>query len=116
MKDAPENVGVSERSAAPLEKEQLKVPSLHVRVQRRKFVHAQVELDTDVAQVLLHECRLQPVEFSVRGLQRQRQSGRRTIAVRIGVAGFVKKRARLRRIVSEHKAVGSVSPREGRQE
>ena len=88
-----------------------KFPLMHVRIHRRELVGADVEVDTDVAQLLLDDGRLQTDFLGVAHLQRQTQAGKRTVAVGILVAGLIEQLPRAIRIVGELKDIRVRTPR-----
>ena len=68
VKDAAQDVGIGQGAADPLQRVHLEIPLEDVRVQRRELVRSHVDLDADVAQILLDDRRLQAVEFDARRL------------------------------------------------
>ena len=101
VKDAAQDVGIGQGAADPLQRVHLKVALEDVRIQRGELVRAHVDVDADVAQILLDDRRLQPGEFQAGRLERQRQTRPRAVAVGIGIAGLVEERFRALRIVVE---------------
>ena len=110
------NVRIDHRATGPLKREHLKVAFEHVCVQRRELVRAHVERDADVAEVLLDDGGLQPVELDIRDLQRETQPWLRSVAVGIAIPRFIEQRDRLRWIVIEGCNVGFKGPRDGRED
>ena len=67
----------------------LEIALQDVRVQRRELVGADIDVDADVAQILLDDRRLEAVELEVRDFERQLKTWARAVAVGIAVAGLV---------------------------
>ena len=84
MKHTAQNIRIRRGAAGPLQRVHLKVALDDVGIERRELVRAQVEVDADVAQVLLNDGRLQAVELDVRHLERQREP--RAGSVTVGIA------------------------------
>ena len=61
MKDAAEHVGIGH--AHPLQREHLKVSLQHVGVEGGELERAHVDVDADLAQILLNDRGLQAEEF-----------------------------------------------------
>jgi hypothetical protein len=84
VKDTAQNIRIGQSAADPLQRIHLEIALEDVRVQRREFVRTHVDVDADIAQILLDDRGLQPWELEARRLVRQRQTRARAVCRRIG--------------------------------
>ena len=98
MKHTTKDVRVDERSARPDQREHLKVAFEHVVVERREL-GSQVEVDADSAEIFLHHGRLEPRFLIGRDLERESQTGPRSVAVGVAIARLIEETPRQRRVM-----------------